>query len=205
MNKRARRESEKENLRNFILEAAIKIIADEGYDKLTMRRIAKVIGYTPTTLYLYYKDKEQILEDIVREVYRKIIVNVAEVVRENKHTPIDKQLELAFKSFIDTMVSNAEMSRAVIRSGSKAMFREVSIGEPFEENEIPSLYEMLLEGQRQLIFRKLDDNVSRMLVASILGFAMNAVDNQLHLNSDWDKQTDVYVEILINGLRMVCK
>ena len=200
MGPRARREKEKENMRNAILEAATKIILEEGYDKLTMRKIANLIEYTPTTIYLYYKDKAQIVDDILIEVQKRTILNAMTISEENKDVSIDKRLELIFKSFISTMVSNAEMGRAVIRSGTKAMFRESDGTEPPEENGLFMLHDLLLKGQQQSVFRKLDENVSWMLLSALLGFSINAIENQLYLKADWDKQVNVYVEILINGL-----
>ena len=200
MSLRARREHEKETMRNAILAAAVKIIIAEGYDNLSMRKIANEISYSPTTIYTYYKDKAQIINDILQEVYRKVVYNAAEVVKENKSAPIDKQLELSFKSFINTMVSNAEMGMAVIRSGTKAMFEKSDEAKPPEENGVFILREVLLEGQRQSIFRRLDENIPWMLITALLGFSMNAIENRLYLNADWCSMVHVYVEMLVNGL-----
>ena len=200
MHTTTRRDKEKAQMRSAILEAAIKIILTEGYDKLSMRKIAKAIDYTPTTIYLYYKDKAQIIDDILQEVYQRVIQNVTTAANENKNAPIHKQLELSFKAFINTMVSNAEMGRAVIRSGTKAIFGDSDSAKPPEENGVLMLHHILLEGQRQSIFRKLDDNISWMLVSALLGFTMNAIENQLYLKASWDSMVDTYTELLINGL-----
>ncbi|QQK07292.1 TetR/AcrR family transcriptional regulator [Miniphocaeibacter halophilus] len=47
-----RRENEKEKMRKLILNASVKIILEEGYDKLSMRKIADRIEYSATTIYL---------------------------------------------------------------------------------------------------------------------------------------------------------
>ena len=62
------------------------------------------------------------------------------------------------------------------------------------------LRELLLEGRRQSVLRELDDDVPWMLLTALVGFSMNAIENQLYLDADWDRQVSVYVEILINGL-----
>jgi AcrR family transcriptional regulator len=36
-----------------------------GYARVTMRKIAQAIGYTPTTIYLYFKDKQALLRELV--------------------------------------------------------------------------------------------------------------------------------------------
>lgn len=51
----------KEDLRSVILEAAKKLFVQEGYEATSIRKIAKEIGFSPTTIYLYYKDKNDIV------------------------------------------------------------------------------------------------------------------------------------------------
>jgi AcrR family transcriptional regulator len=200
MGTRARREKEKENMRNAILEAATKIILEDGYEKLTMRKVAAAIEYTPTTIYSYYKDKAQIVDDILQEVYQKIVFNIAEALEENKTAPVDKQLELGFTTFINGMVDNAEMGKAIIRSGSKAMFGDREISEPPEVSGIAILQSLLFEGQQQSTLRKMDDNASWMLITALLGFSMNAIENQLYLSKEWHSMVKIYVDMLMKGL-----
>jgi AcrR family transcriptional regulator len=56
-----RRAREKENLRRAILDAARELFVTEGYDAVSMRKIAEKIEYSPTTIYLHFKDKDEIL------------------------------------------------------------------------------------------------------------------------------------------------
>jgi AcrR family transcriptional regulator len=56
-----------QELRREILTAATRIIEDCGPDCVTMRQVAEEVGYTPTTLYLYFKDKHAILREVVIE------------------------------------------------------------------------------------------------------------------------------------------
>ena len=200
MGTRARREQEKENMRNAILEAATKIIVSEGYEKLSMRKIAEAIDYTPTTIYIYYKDKAQIVDDISREVYRKIVLNIKKVLDGNKDIPVDKQLELSFKEFVETMTGNSEMAKAIIRSGTRSIFGPAESSDTPEEQGIVILQALLLKGQLQSKLRKLDDNIPWMLISSLIGFAANAIENQLYLSTNWHEIVNVYVEMLMNGL-----
>lgn len=52
-------------LREKILEAATSIVEGCGPDCVTMRQVADEVGYSPTTLYLYFKDKDAILAEVV--------------------------------------------------------------------------------------------------------------------------------------------
>ncbi len=67
-----RREREKQELRQKILRAASEIIKEEGYDALTIRKIATRLDYSPMALYSHFVDKQAILLALAGEVYKKI-------------------------------------------------------------------------------------------------------------------------------------
>ena len=189
-----------QKMKQLILESAVKITVEIGYDKLSMRKIADAIGYTPTTIYLYYKDKEQIVADISKEVYKKIINNITIILDENKNVAFNKQLELCFKVFIQTIVDNSEMGKAVFRSGTKTIFAPNLDSDLPEEDGIIRLQKLLLLGQQHSVFRKLDNHVAWMLISSLIGFSMNVIENRLHINENWLDLLDIYVDMLISGL-----
>lgn len=56
-----RREREKEEIRRKILDAARELFSSEGYERVTMRRIADAIEYSPTTIYHHFEDKDDVV------------------------------------------------------------------------------------------------------------------------------------------------
>ena len=64
MGPRERREREREEIRGRILDAARELFVAEGYEAVTMRRIAERIEYSPTAIYFHFKDKETLLHEI---------------------------------------------------------------------------------------------------------------------------------------------
>jgi AcrR family transcriptional regulator len=54
-------------LREQIVKTATRIVEGCGPDCVTMREVAAEVGYSPTTLYLYFKDKDAILSEVVVE------------------------------------------------------------------------------------------------------------------------------------------
>ncbi|HVU99245.1 MAG TPA: TetR/AcrR family transcriptional regulator [Puia sp.] len=55
-----RKEKQKLEIRKLILDASMKLFVEEGFENVTIRRIAELIEYSPTTVYLYFKDKDEI-------------------------------------------------------------------------------------------------------------------------------------------------
>jgi AcrR family transcriptional regulator len=62
-----RREREREQRRRNILAAARTIAAEEGWQAVTIRKVADRIEYSPPTIYEHFASKEAILLDLMRE------------------------------------------------------------------------------------------------------------------------------------------
>ncbi len=62
-----RKEREKEEMRRLILDAALQLFRKKGLDAVSIRNIAEMIEYSPATIYLYYKDKSEILSALQYE------------------------------------------------------------------------------------------------------------------------------------------
>lgn len=200
MGTKARREKEKEHMKGVILEAATKIITLEGYDGLSMRKIADAIDYTPTTIYSYYKDKAAIVNGISRQIYDKIIADVKTAFEESKGSPMDVRLKFLLKAFLYSIADNPEMGMAVIKSGTGAIFGPSDDDIPQENNGTLILQEFLKQGQSERAFRKLDSNMPWMLITALIGFALNAIENGLHRNENWAQLVEVYADMLVRGL-----
>lgn len=56
-----RKQREKEAMQKLILETANTLFEKSGIDHVSIRNIAHEIEYSPATIYLYFKDKEEIL------------------------------------------------------------------------------------------------------------------------------------------------
>jgi AcrR family transcriptional regulator len=59
-----RKEREKQAVRLRILDAARDLFIRDGYEAVTMRRIADAIEYSPTTIYLHFKDKDSLVREL---------------------------------------------------------------------------------------------------------------------------------------------
>lgn len=56
-----RKEKQKLEIRKMILDASMKLFVEQGFENVSIRKIADLIEYSPTTVYLYFKDKNEIL------------------------------------------------------------------------------------------------------------------------------------------------
>ena len=68
-----RRAREKQDLRQEILDAARELFVREGYEAVSMRKIADSIEYSPTTIYLYFRDKTELFDCLSEQAFGKLL------------------------------------------------------------------------------------------------------------------------------------
>ena len=66
-----RKDREKREVKQLILDSAMRLFIEEGYKNVTIRKIAEIIEYSPATIYLYFKDKDEILTTLRKMAFAK--------------------------------------------------------------------------------------------------------------------------------------
>jgi AcrR family transcriptional regulator len=64
MGVKERRQRERTEIRERILDAALEVFATEGVEGVTMRALADAIEYTPPVIYAHFRDKDAIIEEL---------------------------------------------------------------------------------------------------------------------------------------------
>lgn len=101
-----RREREKQELRQAILAAAQELFFAHGYEGLSMRLVAEKIGYTPTTIYLYFEDKDDLLFAVMDQAYDRFTTDL-EVASSSTAEPLQRLHNLA-QAYIHFALQNQE-------------------------------------------------------------------------------------------------
>lgn len=101
-----RKEREREEMRKLILEAAQKLFLANGFDKVSIRNIADEIEYSPATIYLYYKDKNELLFALHQRGFVEMIDAFRPILLLTD--PFEKLVEMG-RSYIRFAVENPEL------------------------------------------------------------------------------------------------
>ena len=94
-----RRQREKLALRQEILAAARQLFAKEGYEQVSMRRIAQKIEYSPTTIYLYFRDKDELIGELCEESFL-LLKKKVETALGDGGDPVDN-LKRGLRAYVD--------------------------------------------------------------------------------------------------------
>lgn len=76
MGVRERREREKDATRQKILDAARELFATQGYEAVSMRRIAEAIEYSPAAIYVHFKDKAELMKELCQQDFEAFAEDV---------------------------------------------------------------------------------------------------------------------------------
>jgi AcrR family transcriptional regulator len=95
-----RRDRERGEMRQRITDAARELFVKEGYHRVTIRRIADAIEYTPGAIYSYFEDKDAILHALHVEGFEELQRSFAATLKE-PGTPIDylRRIGYAYLAF----------------------------------------------------------------------------------------------------------
>lgn len=106
MNLLEQRQKNKETFRREILDAARELFSRDGYENFSMRKLAKRIEHSPTTIYLYFRDKDEILFCLCEELFEELYGELA-ALRHGGGRPLEI-LRSALRMYVEYGVANPE-------------------------------------------------------------------------------------------------
>jgi AcrR family transcriptional regulator len=72
MGVKERREREKSETRDKILDAARELFVTEGFEGVSMRKVAEKIEYSPTAIYVHFADKQKLFRELCHQDYARL-------------------------------------------------------------------------------------------------------------------------------------
>ncbi|MEM6947204.1 MAG: TetR/AcrR family transcriptional regulator [Pseudomonadota bacterium] len=69
-------ERRRRRIRDSILRAAERMIADQGEERLSIRRLAEEIDYSPAAIYKYFESKEELVAELQDAFFQRVLGHV---------------------------------------------------------------------------------------------------------------------------------
>lgn len=195
-----RRNSEKVKMKKLIMDAAIRIINQEGYENLSIRKISSQIEYSPTTVYLYYKDKAEIIQEMANELYQKVEADSMTALEKYESLPVAERLEKVLLEFINSLVREPEMAKSIMRGSLNAIFANGKESELPNNPGLIALEQVLRSGVEQEVCSPDILGTSWMLASALLGFILCAIENQLYMLEQFEHLSKQFVHLLLKGV-----
>ena len=200
MGVKERRAREKEQLRRQILSAARELFVNEGYENVSMRKIADKIEYSPTTIYLYFKDKADLLDSVCKETLLNLL-NTLDLLKRDKSDPVEvlRKSGKAYVEFGLKYPQDYKLTFVVRPQFQKGLgLQEGSVG----ERVFDYLRAMVSECIRQERFRQVDVEITgQALWSAVHGVTLLLIDFPDFPWTDKDKLIDTVIQTMIKGLK----
>jgi len=184
--------------KDLIRLSATKIIAKEGFYKTKVQEIADDAKIAVGTVYIYFENKDGILDYIFETQHKKIVIFCEEL--EKKKIPplekIKKLLEFHFKE----MKTNPDLAKVLVQEGRGPPENEL----PWIKNDsigVPEIFHKMLDESKQKGEIK---DIDTEIFGSIIFFMGRETAYLLQVNGKSDKQYNVFEEVvtfIIDGIK----
>ncbi len=119
-----RRARQRDDLRHKILGAATELFLQNGFDSVSMRKIAEKIEYAPSTIYLYFEDKNAICSAIAAEAFDVLIQGLEE--QDERGLPALDAVRAGMRCYIEFGLAHPNQYRLVFATPTPADDAEVN-------------------------------------------------------------------------------
>lgn len=128
MTKEERQEREREEMRILILETAGQLIAEGGIEKLSIRKIADKIEYSPGIIYHYFQGKEDIIEQVLQKGYLDMVSGLnSGPAREQIDQSPEELLKQSLLQFIRMSLAEGSQYRNVMLNDSPTVLSHTAV------------------------------------------------------------------------------
>jgi AcrR family transcriptional regulator len=192
-----RRDREREEVRRKILDAARELFTAEGYERVTMRRIAEAIEYSPTAIYNHFQDKDSLLNALCEDEFSQLLAVMGSGPPPGSGVAWIRQLGLAYARF-------------GLRYPNHYRFMFMAAA-AFDEERRPSApgeqaFELVRSAVKKAIdsgeFRKADvDEVAQVLWSSLHGAVALLITFRAHQFPGAPPRPDLVERVVENGIR----
>ena len=197
-----RKERQRAELREQILAAARRIVVRDGFEALTMRKIAEAIEYSPATIYLHFENREAIGRQLCAESFEHLLAYLSDAAAV---ADPGERLRAIGRAYVRFGLENAEEYRLVFMTDSA--FMEALFVEELHGSDDPGAraFDFLVQTVRACQARGEIAAVEPTLVAEALwttmhGIVSMALTCRKAIESPLDALTETVLSALANGL-----
>jgi AcrR family transcriptional regulator len=189
------------DLRRRILDTARHLLVREGYQNLSMRKIADAIGYSATSIYLYFDSKDALLHTLIHEGMMQLHQELERAAEAHTDDPVER-LRALCRCFIDFGLNNPEYYEIMFQLRPERMERYPPEKYRKARSNLDFFGRALKEGEKQDIFGIEDARVTASTIwASLHGTVSLLLAERVDVSIDSDSFIETAIRHAIQGCR----
>ncbi len=194
---------DKEEKRTKIIQAAIHVFAQKGFNRTKAIDIAKAAGVGKGTLYEYFRS----LNEIFAAAFHDFLKQMDSAIHDQLDKESDplKQIELFVKITFNEFLNAGELAKVMmdfwaegIRTRSDEILNTINLDEMY--NTYRTLLSGIIKsGIKQNVFRKVDPKLTASMMIGVLdGLYLQYIMNPNVF--DFNKMSQTLIDIFLNGI-----
>jgi AcrR family transcriptional regulator len=197
-----RRARERDELRQRILRAATELFLHSGFENVSMRKIAEKIEYAPSTIYLYFEDKNAICSAIAAEAFEILIQGLE--ANEQRHLPALESLRSGMCFYVKFGLENPHQYRLVFATPAPAGVEQDFTSSELGKNALGYLARAIGRCRAEGLFVDGDDGADSLACWSHLhGLTMVLINDHGKYGLPWPEKGALAtrgIELIVRGL-----
>jgi AcrR family transcriptional regulator len=205
MGSEERRQRERDELREKILDAARDLFLECGYEGVTMRKVAERIEYSPTAIYLHFADKESLFRELCSADFSQLAEQFQQVAITAD--PVER-LRACAQIYIQFAVDHPNQYRLMFMTPKPTSSSEEALelkGDP-KRNSYAFLHSLVTAAKESGSFRREYNNVeliAQTLWAAVHGVASLEITHECDVWVEWTplrERTQMMLDGILGGL-----
>jgi len=202
--------TKEEIIRNEVIITAQRLFQKYGYSKTTMEDIAKAMDRGKSTIYYYFKSKDEIFEAVIIKEADDVVYAILEAIKQK--TTAEDKLKAYLTTFLEVIkvkLNLYEVFRNELLNSEDISLNQKNLRIPimqYNAREIQVVKEILLLGLDSKEFTtSISDDVDLIaytLITALRSMAMDLTLNEKDLNSFFEvDKMNIMITILLRGLK----
>jgi AcrR family transcriptional regulator len=151
----------------MILDTARHLLVRDGYKNLSMRRIAREIGYSATSIYLHFENKDALFHALIEEGMERLYRVYCSVTEGGPADPVQRFVALC-RAYIQFGLENPEYYEIMFMAHPEHMARYPADKYRRARRNLDVIAAVLEEGHRQGVLEATQPRVAASVVWSSL-------------------------------------
>ncbi len=196
-------ENEGKNTKQLLLEKGALLLAQQGLENLSMRKLGAMVGVSQAAIYRHFANKDELLRAIIQNGYERL-VSALRTVLENKGLSPAQKVRQGVHAYIDFVLASPDLFKAVLLQDSNPARQQVhSIQKDIGKNRetFAMFIQVLSEGMAKGDFVPAEPELTALAIwASLTGLASRIAVEKSIAPELRNRLTERFCDIILGGL-----
>jgi AcrR family transcriptional regulator len=195
-----------EEIQEQLLQAAKQLFQLHGFRRVTIDDIAKAIGKARSSLYYYYKTKEEILDAVIAAEIRELMTTIAAAVSQVQTA--EEKIKAFFLTKLQTVLEKRGFFNALdegMDAGELSGYQKtkLAVHQQITQQEGALLSQIITESIRRGELTKLSQKDQNSLIFALLS-SLHGIKREMVIRNDFrnmESSVQILVRCIIYGLK----